>query len=386
MAVYQIETDDGAVYEIETEEQGQQPPSPGIAQQAIGSIPGIGMMGRGAQAIQQAAQVPQQIQQALGPGAMVGGISQMVAAQNLDENLQRGGEEAATGLARAGVPPPVAASIGTAIQMAPDIAMSAVGLPQARLAKGIDLVKPLEKPLAKTAGAMGRIASGVREEAGERLFRDPAALFKSAKKAGEKLGAVRSQYGIETDVPLDELLGAPKSKATQNIISTFEKIEKGKNVSLTNLVKARNSFNFILGKTRDRNSQRMLLNNKRIIENEILKKGAAGGAEAKAAREFSRAMTGSEFRKPFPVSKTGQTSIVRTTGAGLIGSPLAIMNPAIVPYIGATIAAQSPMLSGAGIAGAGAAFKGAQLASRVGTNPLIAALMAAQTRRANGQR
>lgn len=210
----------------------------------------------------------------------------------------------------------------------------------------------LKKPIASAAGNLGRIASGVKPEIGKRLFNDPGAfLSPSLEKAGEKIGTVRSKLGILSSKPynIEEVVDSEAGTARRTAKEMFEKLQT-KKASTTDLVKGSQSVDDIIEATpiRQRNKRRMLFDLKRQFTDAL---HDAVPEERAAAKEYSRSALASEFRKFFPVTKSGDVSVLRSLGTGLLegGGKLGSLLP--------TNIAQSPFLSGAGIAGGGQAYK-----------------------------
>lgn len=214
----------------------------------------------------------------------------------------------------------------------------------------------VQKPLGKFMGNMGRVISGVNERAGERLFQDPGAfLSPSVAKAGEELGAVRKNLGIDTRrFSADNTLDPESSAARKFVKDALERMQTGPGkVPLSDLVKGSQSMDDIIEATpmRQRSKRAELFDLKNLFTDELEQ---VVPEERAAARKFSRSALADNFRKLLPVTKGGDVSVTRTLGLGLMegGGQVGAAIPAVL--------AQSPALTGAGIATAGAANKALQ--------------------------
>lgn len=176
MATYQVETEDGAVYEIETEDQ-----KPGMmANLKQGLATAQGVVGQSLPALMQAG---------VQKGADVAGetIATKLASEGLNFNP-------ANNRPNMKVDPRVAAGIGTAVQMAPDIAMAA-GMPGA----GIDeAVAGLQKGYT---GAGSKLFSGMKNKFADirKTYNYPTKDIAVAKGKELKGISERRSLGIAED-------------------------------------------------------------------------------------------------------------------------------------------------------------------------------------------
>lgn len=269
--------------------------------------------------------------------------------------------------------------------------------------------------IAKGAGALGRVLSGVKQSSGERLFKDPGAFYtKTVGKAGEELGAVRQKMGINTTrtpeeiyspelgvsrklakenveliqksenlKPLEDALSKARredafaksylesalSKAKANKKATLpirEQLQKlrptansveeeigriSKSVTPSIMVKTLQAIDDIIEATpiKQRAVRSAMFNDKAKIVEKLSK---IAGPERVASQQFARSALAGDFRKFFPVTKTGDISLMRTLGLpAMEGGGVGV--GAALP----TTLAQSPFLSGLAISTAGAGYK-----------------------------
>lgn len=244
-----------------------------------------------------------------------------------------------------GLPDMAADMVGDAFSPS-GIAMQEVGGPLAAKAVG----PGVERLLAKGAGVLGKVQSGVERLAGERLFKDPGALVEGASKGriGKALGAFRKEQGLDYQPTVDEIIDTEGASAYKFARKILKRMESGKDVAKNELLRAKQSISDLIEKTpfQQENRRRLLIGLKNKVSEKL---GELVPREAEMSGRYARASLGDEFMKVLPVTKSGDVSSSRILFSSLAGAkaPLAVM-------------AQSPMLAGAEIATAGAAFKAAK--------------------------
>lgn len=214
---------------------------------------------------------------------------------------------------------------------------------------GGKILSSARKPIGKFIGNLGRVASGVKSEIGTRLFNDPGALFTpSTEISGQKLGAIRNEMGMVSKPGIDEIVDSEASTARKTIKEVYEKMKAGTAKAL-DLLKGAQASDDVIQATpmKQANKRRMLFEQKREFT-DALKNVAP--EERAAAADYARSALGSEFRKFFPVTKSGDVSILRTLGLGAMegGGKLMAAIPSLL---------QSPALTGLGISSAGEFYK-----------------------------
>lgn len=222
--------------------------------------------------------------------------------------------------------------------------------------------KVMENVLAKGAGVAGRLQSGVRAASGQRLFKNPSALFApSTETVGAELGAAREAAGMASKPTVNEIVDTEGSTARRMARQVLNKIEQKLPVSPDELLKGKQAINKLIEKTpMMQRSQRRLLSQAGQQLSDALY--AISPEERQLAGKYANSALGEEFRRFYPVTKTGDVSLTRTlflpalreSGQALAAIPTALL-------------AQSPFLGGLGISAAGGAYKA--LASALGPEP-----------------
>lgn len=222
--------------------------------------------------------------------------------------------------------------------------------------------KNVKNVAAKTAGALGRIQSGVEQRFGERLYKSPGAFYSpSEKAAGEKLGAFRAGKGLKKIVQTAKEIVSPEAAEARKYIVDIEKqyalskLGRAEPPTPSQLLKAKQSINKIIEVTpfKQRETRADLFELKNSIS-DVLEKSVPG--EKSASAKYAMSALGAKFRKLLPVTKSGDISLTRTIG-------LPIMEPGTLKDLGILgaaplVAAQSPFLAGAAISTAGGIHKG----------------------------
>lgn len=230
----------------------------------------------------------------------------------------------------------------------------------------------LNNAAAKTAGAIGKIQSGVPSKFGERLYKDPGAFLSSTEKtAGQKLGIFRTEKGL-SPIPrtTEEIVDSEASVARRVVKEIDERLEKGI-ATAKDLLKGKQSVDDIIEATPIKQTQKRAglfeLKNKftDALENVI-------SGDKAASKEFSRSMLAGKFRKALPVTAQGDISLTRTLF-------LPSFQDSLPGAVGSVVAgaAQSPLLGGSAISAAGGAHKVVQAALK---NPVIKPAMLSAVR------
>lgn len=255
-----------------------------------------------------------------------------------------------------------------AAETASDIGAGAVNEMGGQVLKAIPS-KATEAFLAKTAGVAGRIQSGVREKAGERLFRNPKALFApSTESVGKELGLARDAAGMTAKPTVNEIVDTEGSIARRVAKNVLSKIEDGEKPTAVELLKGKQAVNKLLEKLpfNQRNQRRLLSQAGQKLSDSLYD---VAPEERKLAAKYAEAALGEEFKRFYPVTKTGDVSLTRTLFLPALSSPGQAL--AAIP----AVLGQSPALGGAAIASAGGAYKGLQ--SMLGPSQMRRALVSA---------
>lgn len=235
-----------------------------------------------------------------------------------------------------------------------------------------------EKFLARRAGEFGRIQSGVRQEAGQRLFRNPKAfLAPSTEAVGKELGAVREEAGMLVKPTVSEIVDTEGSLARKTAKTVLKKLESNTKprtvqemdplgipfsrelppdkppLTPAELLKGKQAINKLIEKLpiMQRTARRLLSQAGQKISDKLYE---IAPQERGVAAKYANSALAEEFRKFYPVTRNGDVSLTRTLFLPAFREPGELA--AAIP----TIAGQSPFLGGAAIAAAGGAYKGAQ--------------------------